>query len=580
MTSLGWIVLVGICVGLAAALSMRLLRALRPSLPPARQHQLLSSLLVLAIVTPAVLPFVDIPSLTRALPDPMRIVVEPTVGAGSSLTGTATVFTPATRGSSLIDSVSAMLRDLAVLWSITVIAMLVRLGGGLWDTARLRSDARPANQDLVNRVERLATRAVTKAPAVLTSRRLDVPVTMGLWRPAIVVPERLLPNLSSRELDLVLSHELAHVRRADYASAVAHAALVAIAPLSPGHWQLVGLARRVREEACDDLAIGIAGDAGEFGAMLGRLAGFASSSPHGFACSAAWNVADRIKRLSPSFVPPRVGPARIALTVAMLLLSMAMTSEGILLAREATQSPVQSPEQSAGDLEAQHFLAKRGIFGGYAFHQSNSPVRLDRVSPARSYVYDTVVIRNVFAKQITAVMFNAIIERADAAVAIVSSPSLRLALEPGQRTELATHFLSLDEVSRFKLNDKVQPLLTVARVEFEDGTQWSAPFDISARSANAAMGIQVVTLPREFLSSALPANVSTPETNCYGGYSEDEQFSPGAIVPIEGEMGKFARCIDGRWVEVNPLAMTPEHSREDMRTNGVVPHDPAKPQPR
>jgi hypothetical protein len=134
---------------------------------------------------------------------------------------------------------------------------------------------------------------------------------------------------------------------------------------------------------------------------------------------------------------------------------------------------------------------------------------------------------------------------------------------------VATRFVTLDEASKYKRDDKVQLLLTVARVEFEDGTQWGAPIDISARSASDAIGIHTVTLPREFVSVALPSKVSTPETNCYGGYSEGSQFSPGAIVPIEGETQRFARCIEGRWVEVDLRAMSPEPGRV-IRENGVI----------
>jgi hypothetical protein len=95
---------------------------------------------------------------------------------------------------------------------------------------------------------------------LLQSDEIDVPLALGVWRRAIVIPAHLAAENSHTVLDAILVHELAHLVRADCAWQWAQR----IAEAAWWFHPLIWLARRrisfVRERACDDFAVYALGD--------------------------------------------------------------------------------------------------------------------------------------------------------------------------------------------------------------------------------------------------------------------------------------------------------------------------------
>ena len=87
------------------------------------------------------------------------------------------------------------------------------------------------------------------------------PFTVGLFRPRLVLPEALLSSgVSKRQLESVLTHELAHIARFDYATVL----LATVAEAAYWWNPFVHFARRelsvAREEVCDNYALNHSGD--------------------------------------------------------------------------------------------------------------------------------------------------------------------------------------------------------------------------------------------------------------------------------------------------------------------------------
>ena len=78
------------------------------------------------------------------------------------------------------------------------------------------------------------------------------PAVCGLWRPVILVPENLGPNLGANGLRTVLLHELAHIKRADLWVNLAQTILQIIYFYNPLLWLANAVIRRVREQAVDE----------------------------------------------------------------------------------------------------------------------------------------------------------------------------------------------------------------------------------------------------------------------------------------------------------------------------------------
>ncbi|MCB0596669.1 MAG: M48 family metalloprotease [Lewinellaceae bacterium] len=90
--------------------------------------------------------------------------------------------------------------------------------------------------------------------------RIHSPMVVGVFRQVILLPMGLLSGLSPEQVEAVLAHELAHVRRNDYLVNL----LVSLAEIllffNPMMWWISKKIRAEREHACDDLAVEMTGD--------------------------------------------------------------------------------------------------------------------------------------------------------------------------------------------------------------------------------------------------------------------------------------------------------------------------------
>jgi bla regulator protein BlaR1 len=92
---------------------------------------------------------------------------------------------------------------------------------------------------------------------LLQSPGVDVPSVTGFFKPLILVPIGLLNNLPQEQVEAILLHELAHIRRNDYLVNLTQSFAEILFFFNPAVWWLSALIRSERENCCDDLAIGV-----------------------------------------------------------------------------------------------------------------------------------------------------------------------------------------------------------------------------------------------------------------------------------------------------------------------------------
>jgi len=119
---------------------------------------------------------------------------------------------------------------IVLVWSLGCGVMAFRLfSGWLW-TLRWRGRSQPAPPEWERRLAGLAHRLMPgRKVRLLVSRLVDSPVTVGFWKPVILVPASLFTGLAPEFLEALLAHELAHIQRYDplvnlIQSAIEHAA--------------------------------------------------------------------------------------------------------------------------------------------------------------------------------------------------------------------------------------------------------------------------------------------------------------------------------------------------------------------
>ncbi|MFZ5831791.1 MAG: M56 family metallopeptidase, partial [Planctomycetota bacterium] len=144
---------------------------------------------------------------------------------------------------------------IAALYAAGVLVMLARLLRGVWHAHRLASAAQViAEGVLAERLRSLAGRwSMRLVPALAQSGEIAVPRLVGLLKPMILLPVSAIAGLSTDELELILAHELAHVRRHDMWVNLAQRAAEVLLFFNPGLWYLSRRISTLREYCCDEL---------------------------------------------------------------------------------------------------------------------------------------------------------------------------------------------------------------------------------------------------------------------------------------------------------------------------------------
>src|SRR5438876_9467122 len=190
---------------------------------------------------------------------------------------------------------------IVLLWLTGVVTLSLRLASGWLAARRLRAlGTRPAPQACIAALHRLAARLRVSRPVrLLQSTLVQVPAVLGWLRPVILLPASALTGLTPLQLEALLAHELAHVRRYDYLVNLIQSVIETLLFYHPAVWWISARVRDEREHCCDDLAVAVCGDPHFYArALLGmeRL----RVTPPGFVLAAAGrggSLMGRIRRL-------------------------------------------------------------------------------------------------------------------------------------------------------------------------------------------------------------------------------------------------------------------------------------------
>lgn len=111
----------------------------------------------------------------------------------------------------------------------------------------------PALQQQFARLRELA--GLGSAVALRLSSRIDVPAMLGHLKPVVLLPASLATRLDAQQLEAILLHELAHIRRHDYLWNMLQMVMEILLFFNPAAWWLSSVVRREREHCCDDFVV-------------------------------------------------------------------------------------------------------------------------------------------------------------------------------------------------------------------------------------------------------------------------------------------------------------------------------------
>lgn len=170
---------------------------------------------------------------------------------------------------------------LAAGWLAGVLILGLRLLGGAHFTRSLRRrGTAPLDPQWQSRLAQLcASAGINPGIRVVRSSVAIVPLVVGWLRPTVLMPAAVFTGLTTHQVELLLAHELAHVKRLDPLVNLFQAVVETLLFFHPVVWWLSRRIREERELCCDDLALSLCGGRAEYAQALLQLAETSSATP-------------------------------------------------------------------------------------------------------------------------------------------------------------------------------------------------------------------------------------------------------------------------------------------------------------
>jgi beta-lactamase regulating signal transducer with metallopeptidase domain len=144
-----------------------------------------------------------------------------------------------------------------MVWIVGASAGLLRLLFGIWRLRKLRQSCTAIDVSMLDPAVRktIETVVASKPVVITTSETLRVPAAIGLWGRTIVLPAWALRELAPEDLNVILLHEFAHLRRADDWTNLIQKIVRALFFFHPAVWWIDERLSVEREMACDDTVL-------------------------------------------------------------------------------------------------------------------------------------------------------------------------------------------------------------------------------------------------------------------------------------------------------------------------------------
>ncbi|HEX8148180.1 MAG TPA: M56 family metallopeptidase [Pyrinomonadaceae bacterium] len=231
------------------------------------------------------------------------------------------------------ERLTSLLPWLVCAWLSGVLLLASRMVGAWLLVLRLRRSAAPVPRCFEELLARVSGRLrVRRAVRLCRSALVEVPTVVGHLRPVILIPAGALLGLTPQQLEAVLAHELAHVRRYDYAVNLLQTAVETLLFYHPAAWWLSGRVRAEREHACDDAAVEATGDALSYARALAALEQLRADASPPAALALAANGGSLMQRIQRLVNQDTRTPSRRPFAAAALCLTLLC---GALVAQHA-----------------------------------------------------------------------------------------------------------------------------------------------------------------------------------------------------------------------------------------------------
>src|SRR5688572_17480696 len=195
--------------------------------------------------------------------------------------------------------VEALLPWIVVSWLCGVLLLLGRVTAAWWRVRRLHTVALSATASTwQGAANRIASRlGLARVIQIVELPQIDVPLVVGCLRPVVVLPIAAMAHLNAAQVEAIIAHELAHVRRHDYLVNLMQTLAETLLFYHPAVWWLSARIRDEREHCCDEVAVAVCGDPVGYAAALTALEARRSGELSLAAAATGGSLLNRVRRI-------------------------------------------------------------------------------------------------------------------------------------------------------------------------------------------------------------------------------------------------------------------------------------------
>jgi len=258
-----------------------------------------------------------------------------------------------------IETVEPALPYIVVGWFIGVFGLSLWHLGGWTQLQRLRKQlVEQVTPTLKAKLQQLSNMlGIQRTIGLVESALVQVPTVVGHLKPVILLPASALTGLSSEQIEAILAHELAHIKRHDYLVNMLQTVVEILGFYHPAVWWISHKIRVERENCCDDLAVSISGDRVQYAKALTAMEEIRASQPALAVAASGGSLFDRIRRLLGKDSTNEVKLSWVPSVIAILLI----TSFLIPISSAMSSRPKTDIETAAKKLDYSSVTVEEGF---------------------------------------------------------------------------------------------------------------------------------------------------------------------------------------------------------------------------
>jgi len=272
------------------------------------------------------------------------------------------------------------------------------------------------------------------------------PGVVGIFRPTLLLPEGIVENLTPPQLEAVLAHELAHIRRRDNLTAALHMLVEAIFWFHPIVWWIGARLIAERERACDEAVISLGNQPRDYAEAILQVCKLYVESP--LACISGVTgsmINARVRAILARHLGGDVGiRKKLLLASACFVALLTPIMIGMMIVRPSHAQSETSGVAASHSAASANIKARTGSPVATARSSSSTTSTQDYVQALGTVTAISVVVRPRMDGQLTSVNFKeGSLVKQGQVLASLDAPSYNRQLQAAQ-AELAEDQAQLD----------------------------------------------------------------------------------------------------------------------------------------